>query len=138
VVTHCGVWTDYSLMWCLSATHPVSHHLCIVFNGMLTWHGRVNIFFCKCSMFPSNDLVSIYNSTTATHSGIEKISIKTSFNTNFIVQTIYLSKQQYMYVLLLSVPPGTSMPMHIYKISHIFWSFKSVGHAVSCDICWLW
>jgi hypothetical protein len=43
---------------------------------MLTWHRRVNIFFYKCSMFPSNDLVSIYNSTIAKHSGMEKIAIK--------------------------------------------------------------
>jgi hypothetical protein len=27
-------------------------------------------------MFPSNDLVSIYNSTIATHSEIEKIALK--------------------------------------------------------------
>jgi hypothetical protein len=43
---------------------------------MLTWHRRVNIFFYKCSMFLSNELVSIDNSTTTTHSGIEKIATK--------------------------------------------------------------
>jgi hypothetical protein len=62
VVTHCGVQTDYSLIWCLSATQPASRHLCIIFNGMLPWQRKVNIFSCKYSMFPSNELVSMHNS----------------------------------------------------------------------------
>jgi hypothetical protein len=137
VVTHCTIWTDYPLMWCLSTTHHVSHHLCIVFNSTLTWHRRVNIFFCKCIMLPSNDLVSIYNSTIATHSETEKIALKMApladFNNTFIGQTTYLSKKRYMYVLILSVPPGPHA--HIQDITYYLEFQKSV---VCCDICWLW